>query len=394
MRADQPLRILLVLESHIPVIGGGGAEGQVLTLARGLRAQGHLVTILTPLSVRGGQRRVDRCEGIPVCRLGFPRVRSIGAIVLLARLAFFLLGRRHRYDAWHVHIAHNLGAVCALLGRLLDVPVVLKVAGGWETRHALAERPDLVSRIAFWCLRRATAWQAISERIADQLVQRGVRRDAVVVIPNAVDTRRFERSNSSGDAASTRFVFIGRLIESKGVGDLIDAFARVISESPNLRLQVVGGGPMHRAWLDKTLRLGLSESIEFSGHRSDIPQVLSEADFGVLPSSSEGLSNTLLETLAAGVPMLATRVSGNEDLIRDDHNGWLFEPGDVEALASLLRLAASLSAEERARMSEQARASVFNHAGVESVISRLLYLYRGEQQTLLTHVSPAHPQES
>src|SRR5512133_1177731 len=134
-----PLHVLMVLESHFPTVGGGGAEAQVRTLASGLRARGHRVTVLTPRLRVGPQQRVSRVDGIPVCRLSFPRLRLIGGPLLWLRFGAFLLQRRQRYDVWHVHIAHHLGAVCGLLGPVLGTPVVLKVSGWWEMeRGALA----------------------------------------------------------------------------------------------------------------------------------------------------------------------------------------------------------------------------------------------------------------
>ena len=112
---QHPLRVLMVLEALYPATNGGGAESQVGTLARGLRARGHRVTIVTPMFL-GGMPRVSRLEGSALVRLRYPRIRLLGGPWLWLAMLRFLLVRRHRYDVWHVHIAHYMGAVTALAG--------------------------------------------------------------------------------------------------------------------------------------------------------------------------------------------------------------------------------------------------------------------------------------
>lgn len=371
------LHILMVLESAFPARRGGGAESQVRTLAKGLRARRQRVTVLTPLTPLGPQQRVGRVDGVPVVRLPYPRVRLLGGPWLWLRTAAFLWSRRRRYGVWHVHIAHYLGAVCAVLGPWLRVPVVVKVSGWWELdRGTLAERASPVARLAHRCLLRVNAWQSISLRIASAMIERGVPAARIAAIPNAVDTARFATLDRNPTEGGPRFVFVGRLVPEKGLETLIDAFADLLALHPDARLRIVGTGPLLDALAQQAARNGIAARIEFAGHREDVETLLAEADFGVLPSHIEGLSNTLLECMAAGLPMLASRVSGSEDLVRDDVNGWLFEPGDRGGLARALLAAARLPASARDAMGQRARDSVERHAGLDSVINRLLRLYR------------------
>ena len=90
------------------------------------------MTVVTPLLARGRQVTAERCEGIPVGRIRYPRLPTVGAAVMCLRLGAFLLGHGRRYDAWHVHIGHHLGAVTCLVGALVDKPVVVKISGSWE----------------------------------------------------------------------------------------------------------------------------------------------------------------------------------------------------------------------------------------------------------------------
>ena len=382
-RTGSRLHVLMVLESHYPAQGGGGAESQVRTLARGLRQQGHRVTVLTPLHRLGPQTRVSRVDGVPVCRLRFPRMRLLGAPVLWLRLLAFLWRRRRRYDAWHAHIAHHLAAICCLLGRRLGIPVLVKVAGNWEFRHALADRRDLVSKLAFFGLSRAYRWQAISQRIAGELASHGVPRERVLVVPNAVDAQRWASVEPSPSQA-TRLLFLGRLNKVKGLDLLLEAFAKVLPDFPDSRLRLVGTGGQEQALRAQVKRLGLEGHVQFEGHRSDLHAVLADADIAVLPSHLEGLSNTLLECMASGLPMLVTRISGSEDLVRHGHNGWMCEPGDLDGLTHCLREALACPVPRRREMGQRARQTVLDYASLPRVVERLVAAYRGHPQAAVT----------
>ena len=103
---------------------------------------------------------------------------------------------------------------------------------------------------------------------------------------------------------------------------------------------------------------------------------LHAADVGVLPSRIEGLSNTLLECMSSGMPVVATRISGNEDFVRPGDNGWLCEPGDQQGLAACLASAMLLPVAEFGAMGDRARRCVEQKAGLDVVLDQLLGLYR------------------
>lgn len=385
-----PLHVLMLLGGAYPPAKGGGTELQARTLAAGLRRRGHRVTVLAPRSTRGPQRRIDRLDGIPVCRLSYPRVRVLGMVWLMGRLALFLWFKGRRYDAWHAHSPRHLAAVAALVGSHLDRPrVVLKVASATELDTGnLAARPTLRARAIFHCLRRADAWQAISRRIADALAARGIPATRIAAIPNAVDVLRFHPGQRA-ICASARFLFVGRLVPAKNLFALLDAFSTLLLSHPQASLRIVGGGPLETALKTRVRALGIGANVHFAGHRNDIEAVLAEADVGVLPSSVEGLSNTLLECMASGLPMIASRVSGSEDLVTPA-NGWLFEPGDHAGLVACLAEAAALPAQQRLRMGACARATIERHAALPGVLDRVLALYRGQAAPCATAVIPGH----
>ena len=133
---------------------------------------------------------------------------------------------------------------------------------------------------------------------------------------------------------------VGRLAEVKDQRTLIDAFSLLVqgnSTEKHLRLIIVGDGPMYQSLCDRITELGLREYVWMPGDREDIPDLLRMMDVFVLPSLGEGISNTLLEAMATGLPLVATHVGGNPELIDEGVNGCLVPVGDAAALAKHLK---------------------------------------------------------
>ena len=139
-----PLSVLMVLEGHFPSVGG--AERQLEALSAGLIARGHQVRVLLPRLSTRHPAGAGEVGGIPVWRIDYPRWPLLGSLLLMLRCAFLLVAWRHRYDAIHVHIAHNMGAVAALVGRMLGKPVVVKFSGYWEFEHGSLRGGAIQSR--------------------------------------------------------------------------------------------------------------------------------------------------------------------------------------------------------------------------------------------------------
>jgi glycosyltransferase involved in cell wall biosynthesis len=366
----------MVLESEFPVARGGGSEIQLRTLGEALRKRGHRVTVLAPRLALGPQATTGRHFGLAVARLKYPRVRLLGGVLMLAKMAAFLRARGRRYDVVHVHIAHHLALVCCAVAPTVGLRTVIKVSGWWELGRGLMRDGAPLTALLRPLWRRADAWQAVSRRIGDTLVGLGMARDRVHAIPNAIDLARFPmRTQARTEGAPRTLVFVGRLAPEKDLRNLVRAWAEVFAGRNDRRLQLVGTGREMAALRKLAARSGCADNIEFLGHRDDVAAVLAQADAGVLPSLMEGLSNTLLEYMASGLPVLASRVSGSEDLVRDGDNGWLHEPGDRTGMAAALRAMDALDDERIVAMGRHARATVERHAASDRVIDRLLEAY-------------------
>jgi len=224
------------------------------------------------------------------------------------------------------------------------------------------------------CCRLTGSVVAVSGELADYLreVVR-VPADKVSVIVNGIDVDKFPRQHAR---RATPLVIgaIARLAPVKDLATLLQAMQLVLRERPELTLQVVGDGP-ERALLERLAeRLGLGERVRFLGFRRDIPRLMAGFDIFALSSLSEGTSLTILEAMAAGKPVVATRVGGTPALIEEGVNGLLVAPGDPDQLArALLRLAED--GELRARFGEANRSAAARNYSVQAMTRGYERLY-------------------
>lgn len=253
---------------------------------------------------------------------------------------------------------------------------MVKVSGWWELGRGLMRPGALLTKLVTPIWKRADAWQAVSHRIAGELAALGIERERIHEIPNAVDLSRFPlRRHAHREDAPRTAVFVGRLAPEKDLRNLVRAWAKVFHARRDRRLWLVGTGREMKALERMVLSLGCTDNVAFLGHRDDVAAVLAQADVGVLPSLMEGLSNTLLEYMASGLPVIASRVSGSEDLIRSGKTGWLHEPGEPAAMVAALRAMDAESDERLIEMGIEARTAVERHASRDRVIDRLLATY-------------------
>ncbi|HLQ77553.1 MAG TPA: glycosyltransferase [Terriglobia bacterium] len=239
-----------------------------------------------------------------------------------------------------IHIVHSYGfypnffAVPA--ARLAGVPVV--IASIRDTGEVLSPAKRRVQKAI---CRMATCVLANADAVRDRLVLDGYDAGKITVIRNGIATHSFNRQEH--DSPIRRefgipddvpvLLAVSRLNELKGIPYLLKALPMVLERYPKVRLLVVGDGAQ-RSTLEKfTEMMGLNGSVVFTGFRLDVSNLLREASISVLPSLSEGLSNVLIESMAAGVPVVATDVGGNPEVVQDGVTGILVPPRNPNALA-------------------------------------------------------------
>lgn len=363
------MRILLLSTS----MGMGGADQQVLILARAMRARGHEVRIisLAPLGQMGEE--AER-EGIPIQSLGLRR--NLGFFPGLMRLVRVI--RQARPDILHSHMVHaNL--IASAVRAMAPVPRLI------ATIHSI--NPGGPFRVAAYRLssRMVDQFTIISRLSADHYVSIGaVPRERLQVIPNTVDIERFQRSLPARAAlrkelgVADRFVWIavGRFEEAKDYPTMIGGFARLVSSRPDALLLLVGKGSLKEEVEQLIRQHGLEEQVRFLGVRRDVPELLSTADGYVLSSAWEGMPVVLLEAAALELPIVATRVGGVAEVVDDGSTGILVQPGDPASLAEAMGRIQSLSPEERARMGARGRSLVEQRYGTERVMDVWERLYR------------------
>jgi sugar transferase (PEP-CTERM/EpsH1 system associated) len=225
---------------------------------------------------------------------------------------------------------------------------------------------------------RIDAAFAVSECLRRDLIREiGVSGTDVQVVYNGVDLRRFENAADRRREPGRGGLVIGsvgRLVEVKNYPLLLRAFA-TLPQSPPVRLLLVGEGPMHEHLSRMAQMLGIADRVEFAGHRDDIAVQLRRMDIFVLPSTSEGLSNTLMEAMASGLAVVASDVGGNPELVAAGENGLLFASGDESALAKCLQRM-TLDDSFRGALGAAAALSIGSRFSLPGMINRYESLYR------------------
>ena len=272
------------------------------------------------------------------------------------------------FDLLHAQYGYPNGFAALEAGRRLGLPVVVSIQGGdghWVGLCCGTHRRAMQAVIA-----HADALLIGSRSFAVEVHENlGAPLDRFTIVPGAVDVTRFTprpgwTPGVLVDPAEPRLVYHGRVDRRKGALDLLDAFACLTATGRRARLVVSGIGPDSQAVADRARSLALDARVTRRGAAAydDVPRVYHEGDVFVSPTYAEGFSNTILEAMASGLPVISTRSVGVVDCLRADENGLLVEPGDVGALATALarmlddaplrsRLASAALAEVRATYS-------------------------------------------
>ena len=355
-------------------MGMGGADKQLLSAAQLMHAQGHDVCIvsLTELGPMGLEARSQgiRTESLDM-RRGVPDPRGLIRLVRLVRA--------WKPDVLHSHMVHaNLMARAVRL--FARVPVMV------STIHNIYEGGPLWMAAYRMSNGLVDHMTIISEAAADRFVnERIVPRELLTCVPNGVDTERFRQvapetreALRSSLGVNDRFVWlaVGRFEIAKDYPNMLHAFAQVCQRDSNAVLLLVGHGSLQQETESLAQSLGLGDRIHFLGVRSDVPEVMAAADGYVMSSAWEGMPIALLEAAAAGLPIVATRVGGNHEVVRDGESGFLVPPRDSEALGQAMLRLMEQTPERRRDMGERGREHVRVHYGLGRVVERWQDLYR------------------
>jgi L-malate glycosyltransferase len=332
--AVEPIRVLKI----VPTLLCGGTENQFMTLSRSLNA-GRFQLELACLRRLGPFVDEANRGGMRLHEYPIDSFRSARALAQQARFATDIA--RRRIDI--VHAYNFYGNVFAIPpARLARAPVVIA-----SIRDRGPYLTQMQMRVQRHICRLATCVLVNAEAVSEWLVEQGYDRRRIVVIRNGVELDRFagpvdrmaiRRELGLADDAALVTV-VSRLNAMKGLEQFLEAASQLLPRFPHLHFLIVGEsslGDLHYKPALKRLaaRLGLDGHVHFTGFRSDVPALLASATVSVMPSLNEALSNVLLESMAAGVPTVATRVGGTPEAMADGVTGLLVPPGDAAALAA------------------------------------------------------------
>ena len=381
----------MVISQFHPIIGGAEKQAQLLSeilVEKGIQV--HVVTgwwkFRTP--------REEILNGVHIFRnfsfWGMFRIRGLrpfAALAYMATLGMYLVMHRREYDIIHVHQALHPAFMSVLVAKqILGKPVIVKTASSGITSDIKQlERVPLGGFQLRYLLKKMDCLVSVSKLGGMEFEEIGFPRPQIEYIPNGV---LFPGDGKANHGQVKRVITTARLSQEKGIDVLLKAWANVVQEEKNLKLIIMGDGPLAKELEKLSISLGVMESVEFTGMVQNSAQYLKQADLFVLPSRSEGLSNALLEAMSYGLPCIATNVGGNTELAGEDgqkkidsgkfiigKNGFLVNPEDVaglsEAMLYLIR-----NVDEEGKIAAMGRQFIHENYSIDRIADRYIGLYQ------------------
>jgi glycosyltransferase involved in cell wall biosynthesis len=385
--SDKRIKILRVIAR----LNMGGPALHVAYLTEGLTRRGYDTTLVAGSLARGEDSMafVANARGVEVVQIDelgreISPLRDLMATIRLARLI-----RKERPQILHTHTAKagTVGRVAARLAGSRKPPIVVHTFHGHVLRGYFGPVRTLLFRLLErWLAAGTTALIAVSPQVRDDLVSLGVApRERFVVIRLGIELDERVAPEEDGRGESRRYLgipgdrfavgWIGRMTAVKRTDDVLIAFKSLRDSGVDAVLCMVGDGPDRLPLEQRAHELGVARDTVFLGYQEDVAPYYAAFDVLVLPSGNEGTPVTVIEALAAERPVVATRVGGVPDVVRDGEDGFLVEAGATEDLADRLgRLARDPAL--RARMGKKGRERVLPRYAVERLVDDVDELYR------------------
>ena len=354
----------------------GGAQRQAQLLAPEVARRGLPVVVVSQSPRLLSEHGATPEDGVE--RVALPVLRWASRGSFLLSFLVWAIVNRGRVDVIHAH-STAAGRTAGLVGRLLRRPVIVKVTG-MQAVAALGA-PGAAWRLRRWLLDRTSdVLVAVSTEMMQAMAQAGIARARRVLIPNGVQMMPHA---GAARAATTRpclgagdlpvVLYVGRLEGVKGVKRLLPMWSALPGRDA-ATLLIVGDGPLRVELEREADARGLTRSVRFLGRHADVRDFYLMADVFVLPSLSEGLSNALLEAMAARLPVVASDIGGNRDVIEHGVSGFLMDWTDASATAALVsRLLDDPALRRRVGEAAVRRAGCFS---IALVAERYCDLYR------------------
>jgi glycosyltransferase involved in cell wall biosynthesis len=400
---------------------------------------GHEVTIIT-LRHDKQWEQTETLNGLPIIRVGglynaagMLRIGRLGHLPIDILMFLTLWRLRHRFDVFHSLQLSTLAAMATIISKFTAKPIIISIPSTGPGKKQLADDATLMadtlantltntdflkvpfndivvgdiaylsksafggSAIVTFLKKSAAFYQLLSSRSYPYMISHGFRKEKLTLIPNGVDTNKFQPAPElRPDPAQPErdILCTARLQYPKGIDVLLHAWGRMMHEPAAWRahlkpkLLIAGEGPLLPQLERITAELGIQDSVEFMGLQRNVIPLLQKAWGFVMPSRWEGMPNAVLESMACGLPTIATRVSGSEDIIVNGVNGLLVEPEQPEELAQALRSIIE-DPNYAHKLAQEGRATVVQEYRLERIIEKCVELY----QCVLSQDKSAQPLE-
>jgi glycosyltransferase involved in cell wall biosynthesis len=375
--------VRIVTQTLLFIIGDldtGGAERHLVQVLPRL-ARDRFRPVVYTLSHKGVLAPLLENAGIPVIappgsawlrRWPGPLGRR-GLLLVISMTRLIILMRSQRPSVVHFFLpeAYVAGGLCALAA---GCPT--RIMSRRSLNVYQAQRP-LAARVERWLHRRMTAVLGNSTAVIGELRAEGVAEDRLGLLYSGVDLSAFT-GTPANDGGNLNMVVVANLIPYKGHADLLDALGGIRDKMPEgWVLNCVGrDGGYGEALRARAATLGIADNVHWLGERDDVPAILGQAHLGILCSHQEGFSNSIIEAMAAGLPMVVTDVGGNREAVIDEATGLVVPSHDPTALGAAI-LALALDPDRCGAMGAAARERARDIFSMETCVAEYEHLYDG-----------------
>jgi len=366
---------ILIITPWFPTEENPASGAFVLEQARALSKM-HNVFVLAPRLYEKGKSpkiKASEIDGVEYLMPGYSTFPKLGIplYVMAVIKHYFKIRKKFKPDIIHAHVTLLAGFAAVVLGKMTGIPVVITEHSSYIRKQC--ER--FISRSALiYTLKHADLFIAVSKVLADTL-KKFHSPGKMYVIPNIVDLTVFNY-NADNDGIYNKMIFVGLLDgERKNLDHLLKAFKKVVEQiDKDFYIDIIGEGKLKLGYEQLAEELEVKKYCTFLGKKeklSDVAEAMRKSDFLVLPSSYENFGVVLIEAMALGKPVIATKCGGPEEIVKD-FNGILVDVGDIDGLSkAIVHMINNISEYDHRKIVEHVR----NNYSAEGIASKLTSLY-------------------
>lgn len=326
-----------------PLVGGYERAAERLSVA--LAQRGHQVTIITERQKKEWPKSED-IDKVRIHRWWCVYKPGWHIITSFLGLTGFLLAKGRKFDVWHIHQYGLHAALVIAIGKVLRRPVLLKLTNTSSTGIEKVVENNRFPKISRWLHLRVSAIIALTSETAKEANSFGIPPKRIHILGNGIDINKFRPQSSKQQLLLKKkfglenkqiVIFVGRLSEQKDVKLLLKSWAESIAKiNQDWILVLIGFGPLQSELEKYANQLGINKRVKFVGMQKNVEEWLSGSDIFIQSSRREGLSNTMLEAMSSGLPVIVTQVSGTTEIVKETGAGIVVPIGDANSLANAI----------------------------------------------------------